>query len=707
MRVVFGESWRGVALYGLVYAVLHAASMRFITEGNPLAPLWPPSGVMVAGLLLLRSTPRWRIFLVSFVAGRLDGHVYSWPSVVTLLYFGASCLEGLIASEILRRLRGVAIGFTRIGDVPALLLATVLAVTVNGVLAGLIGIRIGQDFAQAFITSWVGGFLGILLMAPLLVAWVRPSDAPPADTRRVLRALEAIALGLTVVITTRLAFQGVVLFNAVDIPPYALVLPLMWAALRFGLRGVTTVILLMTALATPLQLESHSTVLGGATADVRLLRLQVFIGFMTFSGLVLSAALSEQRAAAAAEAEAAAALVMSERRLRQSQKMEAVGQLAGGIAHDFNNILASMMLQVQEIGTASGLDAVTRWTVTDLTESVERAAALTRQLLLFSRRQAKEERRIDLSDSVRAVTRLLTRIVPESVEFSVLPSPTPLPIVGDASMLEQVVMNLVLNARDAMPSGGTLLVETGSQTLSATAAAAMHAAHPDLPPGEFAVLRVTDSGHGIAAEHLPQLFEPFFTTKDPGKGTGLGLSTVLGIAQQHRGYVRVVTSSPAGTVFELGVPMAEAREAVEVVAATPAPSVPVAAAPTLPETHASSTVLLVEDDADVRRMVQRVLERAGLRVVCAESGREALEHWDRLSPVDLVLTDLVMPGGVSGTDLARALQERSPTLRVVFTSGYDPEVGSHGMVLERGVNFIPKPSTAAQILEVILRRLRD
>ena len=717
--VAFRASWRGLAWFGLVYGVLYAISMRLITSANPLAPLWPPAGVLVAGLLLLGSTPRWMIFLTSFVAGRVAGQGALLPGVETLVRIVAAWIEARLVSDLLRRWRGPVITFGSVRDIPALLWATMLAVSVNGVIVGAISADSAETFWQGFITSWIGGCLGILLFTPLLVAWVRPPEVIIASARRSARLLEAVALlGLTVLIT-RLAFQGVVLFGAIDVPPYALTVPLIWAALRFGLRGVTLVSLVITALATPLQLEPTATALGGVTPDVRLLRLQVFIAFITMTGLVLSAARAEQRAAAASEALAADALVASERQLRQSQKMEAVGQLAGGVAHDFNNILAAMLLQVQAIRAATGLAPAERRTVGDLNDSIERAAALTRQLLLFSRRQAKEERLFDVGEMLVSLGRLLHRIVPESCSFTVAPATAPMVVRGDASMLEQVVMNLVVNARDAMPGGGALHVSTAIITLSGDDCQTLAHVHRELRPGAYAVVRVADTGQGIAAEHLGQLFEPFFTTKEAGKGTGLGLSTVYGIAQQHHGFVRVLSSSAAGTTFEFGIPLVvDAEPGAAPAMAEPVITAPVIAVPIAEESAVTGppvptaeprrpTILLVEDDPDVRRMVQRMLERGGMRVVSVETGLEALARWQDIAPVDLVLTDLVMPGGMSGIEMAHDLQSLAPGLRVVYTSGYDPEYDSHGGLLEPGVNFIPKPASADTILAVIRRQLGD
>ena len=252
-------------------------------------------------------------------------------------------------------------------------------------------------------------------------------------------------------------------------------------------------------------------------------------------------------------------------------------------------------------------------------------------------------------------------------------------------------MNLMLNARDAMPEGGRLTVETERRHLDCEALHALGTLVANCEPGTYALLRVTDQGHGIPADVLTQIFEPFYTTKGPGKGTGLGLSTVFGIAQQHGGFVRVAHTSPEGTTFEFGVPSDDGPVALS---ATPVPARP-------PKREGRGTILVVEDDVTVRRMMERVLVNDAWTVLTAESGREALDRWDAYPHVDVLLTDLVMPGGVSGTQLARALRARRPALPVVYTSGYDPDAENNRGLFTPGVNFIQKPASLEQIRRIV------
>ncbi len=689
---------RDLLWFAIVYGVLYSVALR-ISRSGPIAPLWPPAGVLFAGLLLFRHIPRWVLLTVAFVVGRLASPSTFPPSGLTLGYIAASYLECIIAADLVTRWRGTDVRFTKLRDLPVLVIASAIGVTVNGILSGFLAGAAGREFWSDFMSTWIGGFLGMLVITPLIVSWARP-DVDEQPQHRPWFVAEALALSGLVSVQTLLVFMGTLVLGMTELRPYTLMLPLLWAALRFGVRGTMTAIAVITVLAFVVVIETGTSVLGGETLDARLLSLQWYVGFITVMGLTLAAALAERREASLAQARVAASLVASERRLQQSQKMEAVGQLAGGIAHDFNNILSAMSLQVHEIDRSPSLDAGTRQTVHELDESVQRAATFTRRLLLFGRRQTKEERRVDLEDISTGLSRLLSRLMPNAIAFNIHPSLAPLWIMADPSMIEQVVMNLVINARDAMPNGGQLTVTTRALVLDAAAAATIMMGKADVRPGPYAILRVSDTGHGILPENLPQLFEPFFTTKAAGAGTGLGLSTVYSIAQEHHGFVRVVETSPAGTVFEFGVPLADGDEALAVQMTRPREQHETAA-------KLSARVLLVEDRDDVRRIMQRIIERAGMQVECAESGVAGVAKWEEAGPFDLLITDLVMPGGMGGIQLGQELRKRAPDLKVVYTSAYDPDYDETDTPLVEGANYIPKPASASQILKVVERQLES
>jgi PAS domain S-box-containing protein len=376
-----------------------------------------------------------------------------------------------------------------------------------------------------------------------------------------------------------------------------------------------------------------------------------------------------------------------EEQLRQSQKMEAIGQLAGGVAHDFNNILAAMMMQADLACAEEDLPPRSRELICELKRSAERAANLTRQLVAFSRRHVMQPRLLDLNEIVTDLAKMLRRILGEDMRLLLNLRPRPLLTRADAGMLDQVLMNLVVNARDAMPGGGRLLIETSEKNFTKEEAALI----PDARPGRYVCLCVNDTGGGIATEHLPHIFEPFFTTKEPGKGTGLGLAMVFGVVKQHGGALQVESDVGRGSTFRVFLPAADVGEAPSHSETAKAES-----------RRGGETILVVEDDADLRALTRVVLEKQGYQVLEAPDSAEALRIWGQHSgPIHLLLTDIVLPDGLNGRELAARLLERSPRLRVVFTSGYSADIAGRELVLQEGQNFIQKPCLPNQILDTV------
>ena len=377
---------------------------------------------------------------------------------------------------------------------------------------------------------------------------------------------------------------------------------------------------------------------------------------------------------------------------RQAQKMEAVGRLAGGIAHDFNNLLAVIQMQSSLLLDTLSDPAQMREGIHQIMGASERAANLTRQLLTFSRRSVRQSREIDLGEVAGNMTKLLRRLIGEDVSLETRFAPA-LPLINaDPGMMEQVIMNLVVNARDAMPGGGRLLVGLDAKTIDDDYVRL----HPQAKPGSFVCLSIGDTGCGISKEDLPHVFEPFFTTKEVGKGTGLGLATVFGIIEQHHGWIEVFSTVGEGTTFQIFLP------------ALPASHRPAEAAHHRPAIRdGTETVLLVEDEATLRNLAGSALERHGYHVLTADSAGAALKLWDeRTAPVDLLLTDLIMPGGMSGRELAETLIRRQPGLKVLLTSGYSNELLPQRYNLQEGVNFISKPYHVSE-LAVTVRRCLD
>ena len=380
--------------------------------------------------------------------------------------------------------------------------------------------------------------------------------------------------------------------------------------------------------------------------------------------------------------------VTLEGQLRQAQKMEAVGQLAGGIAHDFNNLLTVITASTRFALEALPPGAVVREDLAAVDEAAGRAAQLTGQLLAFSRQQLLRPEVLDLNAVVRGIEPMLRRLIGEDIVVLTLLAPALAPVLADPGQLEQVLMNLAVNARDAMPQGGRLVIETATVEVTPAEAARRGGA---VAPGAYLRLRVRDTGVGMDEATLARVFEPFFTTKEPGKGTGLGLATVYGIVQQSGGSVWVSSAPGQGTTFEVDLPQAVAAEVPDAASAGDAPAV----AP------GSETVLLVEDEAAVRAIVRRILRQQGYTVLEASHGREGLRVAERhVGRIDLVVTDVVMPE-LSGRAFAEQLASTHPGVRVLFMSGYtDDEILRRGFFLP-GMALLEKPFTADGLLQAV------
>ena len=376
-----------------------------------------------------------------------------------------------------------------------------------------------------------------------------------------------------------------------------------------------------------------------------------------------------------------------EQQFRQSQKMEAVGRLAGGIAHDFNNLLMVISGYSELVQDELGPGHPLQHNMEGVRKAAQRATSLTQQLLAFSRKQVLAPKVLDLNAAVSDLGRMLPRLVGEDVDLVIVPSLEPIRAKADPSQLEQVIMNLAVNARDAMPTGGRLTIETGVVEFDQEYARL----HPPAGAGRYAMLAVTDTGAGMDAETQSHIFEPFFTTKEKGKGTGLGLSTVYGIVKQSGGYVWVYSELGRGTTFKVYLPLAEGADAAlqpEAVLAG--------------DSQGMETVLLVEDEEGVRRVAREFLEIRGYSVLEAKNGDEALQAaHSHLGPIHLLLTDVVMPG-MNGRELWQRLSWR-PEMRVLFMSGYPENAIIQNGTLEAGAMYLQKPFT----LNALTHKVRE
>ena len=379
-----------------------------------------------------------------------------------------------------------------------------------------------------------------------------------------------------------------------------------------------------------------------------------------------------------------------EEQFRQVQKMEAVGQLAGGVAHDYNNILAAAMIHLGMLLATPDMSPDMRDTLLALKRGADRAANLTRQLLVFSRRQAMQKKRVELNALLDDEIKMLGRLLGENIDVSVQPHQNEAWIEADAGMIEQVIMNLCINARDAMLGGGRLTVGVSPYELAENAVPP----HVDARPGHFFRLAVRDNGCGMSPEIQQRIFEPFFTTKEVGKGTGLGLATVYGIVQQHQGWVEVTSEVGKGSEFCVMLP-ASAKTGS-------------AGSASSPETvqRGTGNVLVVEDEESVRQALVGYLRSVGYQVHAAADSREALAGWkEKITGIDLLITDMIMPGGMNGLKLADGLKAINPKLQVIIMSGYSKDILKSGIPAGSGYIFQPKPCAPAILAAIVRERL--
>jgi PAS domain S-box-containing protein len=376
-----------------------------------------------------------------------------------------------------------------------------------------------------------------------------------------------------------------------------------------------------------------------------------------------------------------------EAQLRQSQKMESIGQLAGGIAHDFNNLLTVINGHAGLLMAGEHLSPRGAESLKEIIEAGKRASGLTRQLMTFSRKQEFHPQVVDLNEVVNNILKMLRRILGEDVALQVDFSPGLPSIKADLGMIEQVLLNLAVNSRDAMPRGGQLRIKTTSQTIAPQQARQ----NPEAAAGPFVCLSFSDTGSGIAPEHLGRIFEPFFTTKELDRGTGLGLATVYGIIKQHQGWITVQSRPGQGTTFEIFLPACSAPSGALQMTSGEQKVI-----------GGTETILVVEDELPLLKLMHHILESHGYKVLDSSNGREALEIWEQHKKrIDLLLTDLILPDGMAGTELVKILQEAKPGLKVLFTSGYNNERLAKEFPPGTKINLVLKPFHARKLAEMV------
>lgn len=380
-------------------------------------------------------------------------------------------------------------------------------------------------------------------------------------------------------------------------------------------------------------------------------------------------------------------LLNLESQIRHLQKMEAVGRLAAGVAHDFNNILTAILGYSSMLLLEKNLEPGVTEQLQEISKAAERASQLTRQLLTFSRKQTIQSKVLDLNETLKSLTHMLQRIIGEDIVLEVNAQKEPSVIQADQSMLEQVLVNLVINARDAMPKGGKITISTEMEEVSSARARK----NPEARAGNFIRLHVSDTGVGMNRDVQARIFEPFFTTKERGKGTGLGLATAYGIVKQHEGWIELSSEEKHGATFNIYFPQYSGPVQAEVKEVRK-----------LPVQGGDETILVVEDEPSVRILACSILTQYGYHVLEAASGAESFIVWEKYGPkIDMLLTDVVMPGGITGGELAEQLLQKKPTLKVLMSSGYHLESLRQKFAVQKGIRFLPKPFSPEKLARTV------
>jgi signal transduction histidine kinase/ActR/RegA family two-component response regulator len=666
-----------IFLNGLVaagYWALAEAVVEPVTWSNPnsMPAMWPSAGLAVVAAW------RWGFSLLPGVY--LGATAVAWeflPLPLAAVAAIGSVIECVVDVRLMRALK-FDDRLERVIDPVVLALAVAPAGALASAGLGLGGLALAGgvafNFALELLLWFLRDWLGVMLVTSLVFSWTR--SRPLGWTWR--RAAELGALVAMLLLAVRLVLALWDAFGVRNVPMAFLFFPLVgWVGLRFGPRGASFIVAVCAALATALAAYSIGP-FGYYPAQFIQVSLSAFLLLASLSGQVLAAVMAERD-------DALARRLLLEEQLRHSQKMEAVGRLAGGIAHDFNNLLTAIIGYTEIVLTSLDPKDNRRADAEEIARAAMRAADLTRQMLAFSRRQVLQPKIVDLNTAVAKVEPMLKRVIGEDIVMTLAPRATNARVRVDPGQIEQVVMNLVVNARDAMPQGGRLTVETSDAVLDEAAAARQ----PDARAGSYVALSVTDTGVGMPPEVRSRIFEPYFTTKEVGKGTGLGLSTVYGIVRQSEGHIAVASEPGLGTTFRVYLPRAEAeaREAADT------------GEEKLPE--GTEHVLLVEDEASVRRLSKELLTRLGYSVTEAASGRAGLALGsDDTRHFDLALCDVIL-GDMSGPAVAEALRALRPSIRVLYMSGYTDEAIVRTGVLDEGKPFLQKPFTPMQLAKKV------
>jgi signal transduction histidine kinase/CheY-like chemotaxis protein len=676
---------------GLLYLAIAKIGLAVASIHPSASPIWPPTGLALAAVML-RGYRVWpAIFLAAWLANATTaGSVYT-SSAIAL----GNTLESLVGGYLISRWSDGLRTFDSPAGVArfaliALIAATPISATVGVGSLALAGYADGAGIASTWLTWWLGDLAGALVITPVIVLWAQSSSVARQredllETGAVIAA--AIAVGL-------LAFSPLIDQTPSRDPlGFLAVLPLMWAALRRGQRDTATVALVLSCFALWGAMSGEGP-FARSTLNDSLLLLIMYMISTSIPTLALSAnvAVHRQTERSLREAhtelgrtvqERTTALEETREALHQAQKMEALGQLTGGIAHDFNNVLTVITNSLESARRSTDKDAKTRKRLDRALQAARNGASLVQQMLVFARRGPLQVQATDINKIIDSAMAMFSRSCPETIEVRTDLAADLRFATADATQVQTAILNLTVNARDAMPSGGRLTIRTSNTALSAPAR---------LPSGDYITVTIEDTGEGMSPDVLARAFEPFFTTKEIGKGTGLGLSMVYSTMQQMGGDVGIESRPGEGTTVRLMLP----------VAGPPPSDVPAASVspPTVgPPATGPVGLLYVEDDPLVSLATVDLLEGAGYAVHAAPDARRALELLDQHPEIDLMVTDIGLPG-MDGRELAAEARRRRPGLKLVFLTGYDRS-GTIGEPADQRTRHLGKPYLDSELFDAL------
>ena len=679
-----------LVLLGAVYFSVGKAGLALAIAHPNVSAIWPATGLSIAFFLLFGYSIWPAILIGAWFVNQTTGSSVATSMAIAI----GNTLEGFLAAFWLNRFsHGTrflddskdVLSFACFGAAFAPMVSATIGVTSLMVMheAPL------ENFGSLWLTWWLGDMVGAILVTPALVVWKTVSPSHWILRQKAEAALLGLGLGAIAVVS----FAPVQRHSLV-----VLCMPLIVAAaFRLGQTGTVFFNLCLALVSIVCTIHGWGPFIITASPNLSLLSLQAFMGTSALMTLMISAVIAErtrfERRLAelnkTLEEQVAARtdeLMSTEAKLHQASKLEAVGRLAGGIAHDFNNLLTGILGISEDLLDTLDASDLRRADVKDIMRAAQRAFAVTRQLLAFGRRQVMQPRPLDMNATLIEVSKLLHRIIGEDIEVTLRLDGKNL-VVADPSQIEQIVLNLAVNARDAMPQGGRLEIRTFEAELRETGKGLLRA-----QPGHYMVLEVSDTGSGMSAEVLSHIFEPFFTTKEPGKGTGLGLATVYGIVEQNQGDIIVTSTEHEGTHFQIYWPISSGSDA-DISTQVQHGSI-----------AGSEIILVVEDEEIVRRVITRKLSHAGYRVLQAASGRQAIELSRREKEINLVITDVVMPG-LNGHETVQTIRQLRPETKVIYVSGYPEDVIARHGILQPGVHFIEKPLLSDSLLQEVRKAL--